>query len=104
MVTEGPADLSPLCARCRHRHDPGVWCWKGRRATAARRLMFAVHGDTCHRCGRPGADTVDHLVPLSRGGTHHVDNLRPAHRYCNIAAGNGTRPTPAVRLEVNERW
>lgn len=38
---------------------------------------------TCHLCGQPGADTWDHVVPLSRGGTNDYANLRPAHRSCN---------------------
>lgn len=27
--------------------------------------------------------TADHLVPLSKGGTHTTDNIAPAHRGCN---------------------
>lgn len=44
----------------------------------------------CHLCGQPGADTLDHLVPLSKGGTNDPSNLRPAHRACNSRKGNST--------------
>ncbi len=33
----------------------------------------------CHVCGEPGADQVDHVVPIAEGGRDHVDNLRPIH-------------------------
>lgn len=29
------------------------------------------------------APTVDHIVPVARGGTHAVDNLQIAHSACN---------------------
>ena len=48
--------------------------------------------DICHICGQPGADAVDHVIPVSRGGTNHRDNLRPAHhntgQRCNRVKGN----------------
>jgi 5-methylcytosine-specific restriction endonuclease McrA len=40
--------------------------------------VFARFGRTCHWCGRPGADDVDHLVP---GDDHGIDNLRPIHSW-----------------------
>lgn len=30
--------------------------------------------------------SIDHITPLSQGGTHHADNLRIAHLGCNSAA------------------
>ncbi|MDY2802632.1 MAG: HNH endonuclease [Limosilactobacillus sp.] len=27
--------------------------------------------------------TIDHVIPLARGGTHSWDNVRLAHKYCN---------------------
>lgn len=47
--------------------------------------------DICHICGRPGADAVDHVIPLARGGSEAAGNLRPAHHdvepYCNRVKG-----------------
>ena len=37
---------------------------------------------SCAYCDRP-ADTVDHVVPLVRGGTNYEGNLVPACRRCN---------------------
>lgn len=41
----------------------------------------------CWRCGDGGADTADHVIPRSRGGSNAVSNLRPAHASCNYSAG-----------------
>lgn len=34
------------------------------------------------------ADTVDHVIPQSMGGTDKMSNLRPACRRCNVRKGN----------------
>ncbi len=39
--------------------------------------VFTCYGTVCHLCCRPGADTVDHVVPRSRGGDDGLANLRP---------------------------
>lgn len=41
----------------------------------------------CHLCGKPGADSVDHLVPVAHGGTDEVTNLAAAHKACNSSRG-----------------
>jgi 5-methylcytosine-specific restriction endonuclease McrA len=44
--------------------------------------------------------TLDHMVPLSKGGDpYDENNLRPAHRDCNSRRGTGDRPegTPRKR-------
>ena len=53
----------------------------------------------CHLCGQPGADTADHILPVSLGGTDALDNLAAAHHNpCNIIRGN--RPVDVVRAEL----
>lgn len=47
-------------------------------------------GMTCHLCHREVGKrdlSFDHVIPLSRGGSHTEDNLRIAHRICNIKKG-----------------
>jgi 5-methylcytosine-specific restriction endonuclease McrA len=43
--------------------------------------------DRCHICGKrftaKRLATLDHVIPLSRGGEHHVTNLAAAHGSCN---------------------
>lgn len=36
----------------------------------------------------PEQPSVDHIVPLSLGGTHSLDNLQLAHLRCNLSKGN----------------
>lgn len=37
----------------------------------------------CAYCGKVAALTQDHVVPLSAGGPHHIDNVVPACKSCN---------------------
>ncbi|ARF75690.1 HNH endonuclease [Kitasatospora albolonga] len=79
-----------------------------------RRLVAAVKalGDPCARCGHnidptldarhPLSFTLDHVVPLSRGG-NLLDpaNARSMHRRCNSQRGNRVGPQP---LKTTRRW
>jgi 5-methylcytosine-specific restriction endonuclease McrA len=49
-----------------------------------RRAIFARDGGRCVYCGAP-ANSVDHVVPRSRGGQHVWDNVVSACRRCNHA-------------------
>ena len=42
--------------------------------------------------------TIDHIVPLSKGGRHEYANVQPAHSLCNHVKGNGE--FSLERLEV----
>jgi 5-methylcytosine-specific restriction endonuclease McrA len=60
---------------------------RGQRKTLAR------HQKHCHICGKwldfdapfhsPDFVTLDHIVPISRGGSNALKNLHLAHRQCN---------------------
>lgn len=57
--------------------------------------VFVADGYRCHLCNEmtdpretvphPRAPTVDHLIPLSKGGTHERANCRTACFSCNSA-------------------
>lgn len=55
----------------------------GSHTLAQRREKFAEYGNACCYCGRAGRLTVDHLIPLCRGGTDAIENIAPACRSCN---------------------
>lgn len=45
----------------------------------------------CTYCGSPGTDVeleIDHIHPVSKGGSHHMSNLTTACRKCNQTKGN----------------
>lgn len=42
-------------------------------------------GGKCAKCGSTDHIQMDHVVPLSRGGSHSADNLQPLCRHCNIS-------------------
>lgn len=41
-----------------------------------------------HDVDDPMYITFDHIIPRSKGGTDHLDNLRLAHKRCNEQRGN----------------
>lgn len=48
---------------------------------------MAYWGYRCAYCGGP-YEHVDHVIPLSRGGTAWASNLRPACIHCNTSKSN----------------
>ncbi|NAE18041.1 HNH endonuclease [Enterococcus hirae] len=43
----------------------------------------------------PKSPSLDHIKPLSLGGTHTTDNVRLAHLDCNVRRGNRVERTTA---------
>lgn len=90
--------------------------WGGRPAARLVAATLTKYGDRCHLCGRPGADSADHVIPRTRGGPDTIDNLRPVHhdveprcnrRRLNMTmqewAGRFGRPPPDP-LPPSRRW
>jgi hypothetical protein len=73
------------------------------RPTITKKLRFKIlerDGFTCRYCGRKGVEAalqVDHVVPVSAGGTDDEDNLVAACTDCNLGkrAVTGVQP-PAL--------
>ena len=53
----------------------------GRKAQQLRKDVIDAYGFTCHLCGHDCSEdmTVDHIVPVSKGGGNNLANLRPCH-------------------------
>ncbi len=52
-------------------------------------------GYKCHLCGRTVAKkevSFDHLIPISKGGSHSRENVAVAHLACNIKRNAGRIP------------
>ena len=98
------------------KHPEAKWCsklcanrhWGNVRARQARsplldsysdREIFERDGWLCHICGlgidgslnrmSPMGATIDHVFPIAKGGMDSVDNVKAAHRSCNL--GKGTK-------------
>lgn len=101
----------PILSATGNRSSVCIWCkssvWA--RAYAVRRgdrtakripaiEIYERDGWICQICGQPidpdlrapfvMSKTTDHVIPLTKGGLHQVDNLQAAHLYCNIVKGN----------------
>lgn len=60
--------------------------------------VYDAHGWICHLCGEEISRyakcddhmrvTLDHIIPLSKGGEHVRSNVAPAHYRCNMAKGD----------------
>lgn len=51
--------------------------------------VYQRDGGACAYCGSTvGPFSIDHVVPVSRGGTHDLGNLVVACRRCNSVKGN----------------
>lgn len=48
----------------------------------SRRAVFARDGGKCVYCSAP-ATSIDHVIPRSRGGAHHWENVVAACHKCN---------------------
>lgn len=89
------------CSRkCANRH------WGNLRARQARSPLLEAYADreiferdnwVCHLCGLlidpsvsrmdPAGATIDHVLPIARGGVDSPENVKAAHRSCNLKKG-----------------
>ena len=53
-----------------------------RTAPLSRRAVFARDAGRCQYCGK-SAESIDHVVPRSKGGPHSWDNVVACCRRCN---------------------
>jgi 5-methylcytosine-specific restriction endonuclease McrA len=69
-----------------------------------RAVIVARDKSTCYMCGRilrENEITLDHKVPLARGGTHTSDNLAVCCRRCN--SRKGVRRVEAMKAILSDR-
>ena len=66
----------------------------------AKQRVFERDGWRCRLCGgrilrdkacpHPRSPSLDHIVPMARGGGHTYDNVQAAHFLCNSLKGDGS--------------
>lgn len=47
-----------------------------------------IYSSSCWACGTKENISLDHIIPLSRGGSHSVGNMLSLCRSCNSSKGN----------------
>ena len=70
------------------------------------RVIIKRHGMLCHLCGiklTKKTLTIDHLIPISKGGPTVNWNLAPACNSCNIKKGNRFITPAQMPLFVYEK-
>ncbi len=68
-----------------------------RRTALSRRAIFARDDYRCQYCGER-ADSIDHVLPRSRGGPHTWENVAAACRPCNLTKRDRTPDEAGMRL------
>ncbi len=68
-----------------------------RRTSLSRRAVFARDEHRCQYCGGV-ADSIDHVMPRSRGGLHIWENVAAACRRCNLDKRDRTPDEAGMKL------
>ena len=80
-----------------NRRNKTEWmCYEGKKETATRqfikRQLINSKGAICALCGKPITNmkdcTIDHIIPISKGGLTTIENCQLAHLKCNQARGS----------------
>lgn len=64
-----------------------VFGYRWRPRISPRDRQQVISRGACVRCGSTRRLSVDHIVPLSRGGAHNLDNFQCLCMPCNRAKG-----------------
>lgn len=62
--------------------------------------ILAEHNGHCHYCSKKAKLTLDHVIPLSKGGKHSKDNVVPACGHCNSSKGAKTQEQWAASIWI----
>jgi 5-methylcytosine-specific restriction endonuclease McrA len=68
-----------------------------RRSAMSRKAVFARDNHRCQYCDAP-ADSIDHVIPKSKGGLHTWDNVVAACRPCNLGKRDRYLEDTSMRL------
>jgi len=59
-----------------------------------RKEIYARDGGKCLQCGSDYNLTIDHVVPISRGGKNIADNMQTMCAPCNVKKGSSDKVFP----------
>lgn len=76
------------------KHEMGLSRAETKARAFIRRQLINSKGNICAICGKPITDmkdcTIDHIVPVSKGGLTTLENCQLAHQKCNSMKGAKT--------------
>ena len=88
-------------------YRPKSWAYRQRRTQMLRA------NPVCWICGEaidltlkypdPMSGTLDHILPVSKGGLDFASNLKPAHAHCNIKRQDKDA-TEVAPLNTSRDW
>jgi len=96
--TQNPKGFHPECTKQARSASYRIKTVRRQKLSTPHRIshqqVVDLYGSDCHIC-KTAIDltlprthkqglTVDHFMPISKGGTDEMDNLRPAHWICNV--------------------
>jgi hypothetical protein len=53
-----------------------------------RSVIYKRDGHACLKCGSVEKLTIDHIIPITKGGTDFISNLQTLCLFCNISKSN----------------
>lgn len=73
-----------------------------------RQRLYDEYESVCWLCLKPNASEIDHLIPVSQGGSDEYVNLRLAHQSCNVSRNQKDHvfhKSPQIgEFEFPDRW
>lgn len=104
-----PDDLSDMRVKLRQIYDQYKQ-WTERKNNQPRRIacsvtgdekirtvVFELHGKQCLRCGTNKNISIDHIVPVFKGGLNEIGNFQPLCKSCNSWKG-----TKIIDFRINK--
>lgn len=99
---------STKCSECGERrrygkctkHRDGFRGWGAQVSSSKRKRVYKKCNGRCGICGRlvDKVYTIDHIIPVSRGGSNDIENLQVAHDLCNQWKGDDLPQSPVERF------
>lgn len=72
-----------------------------------KKTIYAIGNGRCGICGKSinfDDMTVDHKISLYHGGTDDIENLQPAHLWCNRIKNGLTMPELTEKISIILRY
>ena len=73
-----------------HKRRTRIYKSEGFHTPAEWGALCVQYGNICLCCKEKKPLTLDHIIPLSRGGSNSIDNLQPLCHQCNSRKGSRT--------------